>query len=190
MRRRTLLTTAGASIAGLAGCLGDTEYTITDVAVTTTVPFEFDVTVTEPDAVIEHPARLEFELRNPEDRPLRVRSTGVWPFGLLKLVRSPDADGPGGTLLYSEQYETSQYVDIESRRNYSIESTPVVQAIGSGKTVSETYELHGDGIRGAGTAYVRGGHESPVFEYTRDESKGWRPFPPEIEVTITTKQLW
>ncbi|MDS0222426.1 hypothetical protein NDI54_13850 [Haloarcula sp. S1AR25-5A] len=190
MRRRALLTTAGASMASLAGCLGDTEYTITDVAVTATAPFEFDVTVMEPDAVIEHPARLEFELRNRGERPLRVRNTGVWPFGLLKLVRSPDAEGPGGTLLYTAQYETSQYVDIESRSDYGVESTPLVQALDSGQTVSETYELHGDGIRGAGTAYVRGEHESPIFEYRRDESEEWQPFSPDIEVTITTKQLW
>lgn len=190
MRRRALLTTAGASMASLAGCLGESEYTITDVAVTAAAPFEFAVTVTEPDAVIEHPARLEVELRNRGERPLRVRNTGVWPFGLLKLVRSPDAEGPGGTLLYTEQYETSQYVDIESRRNYSTESTPLVQTLDSGQTVSETYELHGDGIRGAGTAYVRGEHELPIFEYTSGDSDEWQSFTPEIAVTITTKQLW
>jgi hypothetical protein len=189
MRRRALLAAAGASMASLAGCLGASEYTITDIEVTSSAPFEFDVTIADPDAVIEHPALLDVELTNRGDRPLRVRNTGVWPFGLLELVRSIDTEGPAGTLLWTEQYEASEHVDIESRRNYSTESTPLVQALESGGAVRETYELHGDGIREAGTTYVRGEFEPPIFEYTRDDNEEWRSFSPEIAVTIATKRL-
>lgn len=190
MRRRAVLAAAGASMASLAGCLGASEYTITDVEVTASAPFEFGVAITDPDAVIEHPALLEFELINRGDRPLNVRNTGVWPFGLLKLVPSLDTEVPGpGTLLWTEQYEASEHVDSESRQNYGTDSTPLVQTLDSGGTVSETYELHGDGIRAAGTAYVRGEFEPPVFEYTRDDTDEWRAFSPEIAVSIATNQL-
>ncbi|WP_251343788.1 hypothetical protein [Haloplanus halophilus] len=189
MRRRALLAAAGTSMASLAGCLGASEYTITDVEVTSSAPVEFDVTIADPDAVIEHPALLDFELTTREDRPLRVRNTGVWPFGLLKLVDSLDTEGPAGTLLWTEQYEASDHADIESRRNYGTDSTHLVRTLDPGETVSETYELHGDGIREAGTAYVRGEFEPPIFEYTRDDTDGWRSFAPEIAVTIATKRL-
>jgi hypothetical protein len=188
MRRRALLAAAGASIASLAGCLGASEYTITDVEVTASPPLEFDVTITDPDAVIEHPALLEFEVINRGDRPLRVRNTSVWRFGLLKLVPSLDTEGPAKALLWTEQYEVSEHVDIESRSNYGTDSTLLVQALESGERVRETYELHGDGIREAGTAYVRGEFEPPIFEYTSD-SNDWRSFSPEIAVTIATKRL-
>ena len=190
MKRRALLAAAGSSVASLAGCLGASEYTLTDVEVTSSAPFEFEVTITDADAVIEHPALLEFELRNPSEQPLSVRNTGVWPFGLLELVSSLDAEGPAGTLLWMEQYETSEYVDAESRSNYGADSTPLVQTLDSEATVSETYELHGDGIRDSGTAYVRGEFEPPIFEYTRADNDEWQSFAPEIAVTIATKQLF
>ncbi|MFC7174947.1 hypothetical protein ACFQL0_19525 [Haloplanus litoreus] len=118
-----------------------------------------------------------------------MRNTGVWPFGLLKLVPSLDTEGPAGALLWTEQYEASEHVDIESRRNYGTDSTSLVQALESGERVSETHELHGDGIREADTAYVRGEFESPIFEYTRNDTDEWRSFSPEIAVTIVTKRL-
>lgn len=190
MRRRALLAAAGTSVAALGGCLGDAEHTITDVEVTATAPFEFDVTVAEPDAVIEHPARLDIGLTNRAERPLRVRNTGVWPFGLLKLVRSRDGEkSVGGTLLWTAQYEASEHVDIGSRSSYSVESTPLVRALEPGETVGETYALHGDGIHEAGTAYVRGEFEPPVFEYTDEEADSWQAFSPEIAVTTATKGL-
>jgi len=187
MRRRALLAAAGTSLASLSGCLGAPEYTITDVTVTSTAPFEFDVTVVDPDAIVEHPAELEFEVRNESDRPLRVRNTGVWPFGLLQLVYSRE-ESAAGTILWTERYETSQYVDAENRSSYGVESTSLVRALDAGDAVSETYELHGDGVHEAGTAYVIGEFESPVFEYQRDGDDDWTAFTPTIEVAITTKE--
>ncbi|WP_435066723.1 hypothetical protein [Haloplanus sp. C73] len=189
MRRRAVLAAAGASMAGLAGCLGDTEYAITDVEVQSTAPFAFDVRIAEPDAVIEHPARLEFELRNDGERAFQFRNTGIWPFGLLELVGSPDPEDEGvGALLWTEEYESSEYVDIENRQSYGVESTPLVQSVASGETVSETYELHGEDILDSGTMYVRGKFEPPVFEYRRDGGE-WQSFSPEIAVTIAAKGL-
>jgi hypothetical protein len=70
-----------------------------------------------------------------------------------------------------------------------IGSTSLVQTLESGETVSETYELHGDGVREADTGYIRGEFEPPILEYTRDDTDEWRSFSPEIAVSIATKQL-
>jgi hypothetical protein len=190
MRRRTLLGVAGASIASLAGCLGATEYTVTDVRVSqSSAPVGLDVSITEPNAVIEHPARLDFTVTNQQNVPVRVRNTGIWPLGLLELVPSLDVKEAGGTLLWTSRYEESQYVDATSRSNYGTEDTPLVHTLEPGGTASETYELHGDDIRGEGTRYVRGEFEPPILDYSTQESEAWQSFLPEVTVTLEKTDL-
>ena len=190
MRRRTLLGAAAASMASLSGCLGATEYTVTDVRVSqSSAPVGLDVSIMEPDAVIEHPARLDFTVTNQGDAPIRVRNTGIWPFGLLELVPSLDIEEAGGTLLWTSRYEESQYVDATSRSNYGTEDTPLVHTLEPGGTASETYELHGDDIRGEGTRYVRGEFEPPILEYSTQESEAWQSFLPEVTVTLEKTDL-
>jgi hypothetical protein len=190
MKRRTLLGVAGASMASLAGCLGATEYTVTDVRVgQSSAPVGLDVSITEPNAVIEHPASLEFTVTNQQNSPVRVRNTGIWPFGLLELVPSLDVEEAGGTILWTSRYEESQYVDAESRGNYGTEDTPLAHTLESGETASETYELHGDDIRGAGTRYVRGEFEPPILEYSTEESEAWQSFLPEVAVSLEKTDL-
>lgn len=187
MRRRTLLGAAGASMVGLAGCLGETEYTVTDVRVDeASGPVGLAVDVAEPDAVVEHPASLEFTVSNPLDSPVRVRNTGIWPLGLLELVPSLDAEEAGGTILWTSRYEESQYVDAESRRSYGTESTPLVRTLDPGETAGETYEVHGDDLYETGTRYVRGKFEPPLLEYAT-EGEGWESFLPEVRVTVEEK---
>lgn len=190
MRRRTLIGAAAASMVGLSGCLGASEYTVTDVRVDrSSAPVELDVSITEPDAVIEHPARLEFTVTNRGDAPIRMRNTGIWPFGLLELVRSLETEEVGGTLLWTSRYEQSQYVDATSRSNYGTEGTSLVHTLGPDETASETYELHGDDIRRAGTRYVRGEFEPPILEYSTPESEAWQSFLPEVTVTLEKTDL-
>lgn len=190
MRRRTLLGVAGASMASLAGCLGATEYTVTDVRVgRSSAPVGLEVSITEPNAVIEHPARLEFAVTNQADAPIRVQNTGIWPFGLLELVPSLETEEAGGTILWTSRYEQSQYVDAENRGNYGTEDTPLVHTLKPGGTVSKTYELHGDDIRGAGTRYVRGEFEPPILEYSTRESEAWQSLLPEVAVTLEKTDL-
>jgi hypothetical protein len=194
MRRRTLLGVAGASMAGLSGCLSEPEYTVTDVRVgESSAPLGLEVAVTEPEAVIEHPALFEFTLTNEADAPLRLRNTGIWPFGLLELAPSLDADRGGpAVILWSGQYEESRYVEATSRRNYGVEDTPIVRAIAPGETVDATYELHGDDIGGsvenAGTGYVRGAFERPILEFASGE-QAWEPFLPELAVSFEQQSL-
>lgn len=190
MRRRTLLGVAGASMVSLSGCLSEPEYTVTEVQVAdTSAPIGLDVAVTEREAVIEHPALLEFTATNRGGGPLRVRNTGIWPFGLLEIVPSLDADqtGPGVTL-WSDQYEESRYVEATSRRNYSVKDTPLVRTMAPGGTTSATYELHGDDVPNAGTGYVRGEFERPILEFA-PEGGDWEPFLPEVTVTFEEQSL-
>lgn len=191
MRRRALLGIASASVVGLAGCLGAAEYTVTGVRVgTPSAPIRVDLNVMEPNAVIEHPARLEFSVTNERNAPLRVRNTGILPFGLLELVSSLDTDeARPGTLLWTSRYEESQYVEAEGRSFFGTESTPLVRTLDSRATASETYELHGDDIDEAGTKYVRGKYEPPILEYAMEGSEEWTSFLPEIRVTLERADL-
>ena len=88
MKRRTLLGVTTASMVSLTGCLGTTEYTITGVQAEATTPLGISVEIVEPNAVIEHPAQLSFTVTNKQDSPIKIRNTGIWPFGLLELVPS------------------------------------------------------------------------------------------------------
>lgn len=190
MRRRSLLGVASASMVGLAGCLGATEYTVTNVQVDTSpAPVGLDIEVIEPNAVIEHPAQLEFTVTNRTDAPIRIRNTGIWPFGMLTLVPSLDEPAIPRTLLWTSRYEESQYIDVESRRSYSTASTPLVRTLDPAATASETYELHGDERPGTGTKYVRGRFEPPILKYGMKDSEEWEAFLPEITVTIEKKGL-
>lgn len=190
MRRRPFLGVAGASLVGGAGCLGRPEYTVTDVSVDAgSVPFAFSVERTEPHAVVEHPATLTFSLSNEGDHPVRIRNTGIWPFGLLELVASVDAEEAAGTILWTDRYAESDEVDATSRRDYGATSTPLVRALDPGERVSETYELHGDSLGGTdtGTQFVRGEFERPVLEYAEGEESDWTPFRPRVRVSIEEK---
>ena len=190
MKRRTLLGVTSASMVSLTGCLDATEYTITDVQTETTTPLGISVEIVEPNAVIEHPAQLAFTVTNQQETPIEMRNTGIWPFGLLELVPSPDTQDAGpGTILWTDRYEESRYVDAESRHNYGVESTPLVRTLGPDETVEETYDVHGSDIIRTGTMYVRGRFEPPVFEYTTEQNESWDSLLPEITVELSKDSL-
>ena len=192
MRRRTFLGITSASLLGTAGCLGETEYTVTDVSVgDVSPPFSFSVEIVDPNAVIEHPARLKFSLSNEGERPIQIRNTGIWPFGLLELVDSLGAEEAGGTILWTERYTESDEVDATSRRDYGASSTPLVRPLELGERVSETYELHGDslGVNDTGRQTVRGEFEPPILEYATGREGDWEAFLPEISVVVQEKSV-
>jgi hypothetical protein len=174
----------------LTGCLGATEYTITDVKAETTTPLGISIEIVEPNAVIEHPAQMAFSVTNKQESPIDIRNTGIWPFGLLELVPSLDTqDGGSGTILWTDRYEESRYVDAESRQSYGVESTPLVRTLDAGETVTETYDVHGSDIIETGTMYVRGRFEPPILGYTTEENEGWDSFSPEITVKLGEQSL-
>ncbi|MFC6875444.1 hypothetical protein [Halobellus marinus] len=190
MKRRTLLGVTTASMVSLTGCLGTTEYTITDVQTETTTPLGISVQIVEPNAVIEHPAQLAFTVTNKQDSPIEIRNTGIWPFGLLELVPSLDTQDAGpGTILWTNRYEESRYVDAETRQNYGVESTPLVRTLGPDETVEETYDIHGADIIQTGTMFVQGRFEPPILEYTTEHNEDWDSLLPEITVELSKKSL-
>jgi hypothetical protein len=192
VRRRSVLGVTSASLLGLAGCLGATEYTVTDVSVgDVSAPFDFSVEIREPNAVIEHPARIRFSVSNDGERPVRIRNTGIWPFGLLELVDSLGAEEASGTILWTERYAESDEVDATSRRDYGTSSTPLVRPLDPGERVSETYELHGDslGVNDTGRQVVRGEFEPPILEYATGEARDWVSFLPEISVVLQERSM-
>ena len=78
MKRRTFLTASTLSIAGLSGCLGDTEYRITNTATETSPDsLSLSVRIAVAGATVEHPAALTLTLENTADDPIRIRSYGV-----------------------------------------------------------------------------------------------------------------
>lgn len=188
MNRRTLLGVAGASLVGLSGCLGEPEYRVTDATVDApSAPVSVTVDVPEPNAVVEHPARLEFTVRNDSDRPVRLRNTGIWPFGILKAVESLESNSSAGTVLWTDRYEESEYVDATSRRSYGTESTPIVRTLPPDVSSTSVYELHGDDVRRATALFVRGWPDPPLFEYGPPSDDSWTAFSPDITVTLESR---
>lgn len=192
MRRRSVLGLTSASLLGLAGCLGATEYTVTGVSVgDVSAPFDFSVDIVDPNAVIEHPARIRVSLSNGGERPIQIRNTGIWPFGLLELVDSLGAEEAAGTILWTERYTESDEVDATSPSDYGASSTPLVRPLEPGERVSETYELHGDslGVNDTGRQVIRGEFEPPILEYATSREGNWEAFLPEISVVLQEKSV-
>jgi hypothetical protein len=172
--------------------MGATEYRVTEVSVDdVSAPFGFSVDIVDPNAVIEHPARLRFTLINEREEPIQIRNTGIWPFGLLELVDSLGAEEASGTILWTERYAESDEVDATSRRDYGTSSKALVQALDPGERISETYELHGDslGFNDTGRQVVRGEFEPPILEYATSREGDWETFLPEISVVLQEKSV-
>lgn len=183
MKRRTLLTTGALSLAGLAGCLADAEYRITNTTVeSSSGPLALSVRITTPRAVIEHPAALEFTLENQSKQPIRIRSYGVWPFGVLSLAPSPD-ENQFDINLYSPAYETSDAVEVgPGRASMSVNGEPLTQMLEAGASTSTIYHLHGDDLSRPGTYYIVQSFEGNESEYSIDDE--WTTFDPRIAVTV------
>jgi hypothetical protein len=191
VNRRTLLAATTASLTGLAGCLGATEYTVTDVTVDDeSGPVSLGVDRVEPNAVVEHPARLEFTVTNTSETAIDVRNTGIWPLGVLKIVAALDNSRAAGDVLWTDRYEASEYVDATSRRNYSAESTPLVRTLAAGDAVTESYDLHGDEISREGERVVRGWPDPPLFEYRTTEADEWESYLPTVRVQIEQRGMF
>jgi len=189
VKRRTFLTASALSVASLSGCLGDAEYRITNTAAETSLPLvslSVDLPVT--DATIEHPAALTLTLENTVDDPLRIRSYGVWPFGVLALAPSPT---PGeDTLkptLFSPSYETTDRVEVSrGGSSLSLDGTPITRLLAPGERVSRRYELRGDDLPGSGTYYVVQNFDRRASRYSAGDD--WKPLEYRIRLSIEEKQ--
>lgn len=185
MKRRAFLATSALSMASLAGCLGDTEYRVTNTTVeSSSGPLTLSVRITTPRAVIEHPAALELTLENEGEQPIRIRSYGIWPFGVLSIAPSPTPDEDQYDVkLYSPAYEESDAVEVgPGRASMRVDGEPLTQMLEAGASASTTYRLYGSDLSRPGTYYIVqsfGGNES---EYSAGGE--WTTFDSRIAVTI------
>ena len=157
MKRRDFLMAGALSITGLSGCLGDTEYRLTEIATDDSAgPLSVSGRLAVADATIEHPAELVLTLENAGDKPVRIRSYGVWPFGVLAVASSPTPDDETWkTTLFSPSYEATDRVEASpGGASMSMDGTPITKPLGAGATTTVRYELHGDDLPRAGTYYV------------------------------------
>lgn len=193
MKRRALLGLAGASMASLAGCLGGaTEYTVTDVRVReTSGPLSLDVMVRKATADIEGPARLEITVTNENDRPVRVQNIGIWPFGLLALAQSAPgtAQTVPRTILWSDEYEKSKHVHVDSRRSFGVDGKHLTRTLNAGESATDEYKIYGNAITQPGTYYMRGDFEPPLCSYRLAESRDWESYLPTVAVAIEKQGL-
>ena len=190
MRRRAFLAaTSGASVAVLAGCLGDTEYTVADTNVQTSPgPLSFSASILDADATIEGPATLEFTLTNTTKEALRIRNYGIWPLGILSLDESLSSNRSPSIKMYSKAYSESNRVEISSdRSSMSVEGRPLTRSLAPSGSVSATYQIYGNDLPGAGKYYLTGSFDQPVLSYTQGTKK-WTRYTLRVAIDIRKKK--
>ncbi len=190
-KRRAFLAAAGASMASLAGCLGDPQYRVTDASVESSPgPLSLSVAIRDPNAVVQGPARFAFTLKNPTANPIEVLNHGVWPFGLLGLSSSANdnSEETVHTFLYSPTYAKSSHVHVNSDRSGMNENMDdLIHALGGGEAKTVEYLLHGDDIPRKGTYYVVGGFNRPFLKYAT-KGNDWKTFTPKVPIAIRVKK--
>lgn len=159
MKRRALLGTIGASMAGLAGCLGASEYTLSEPDVEQTdAPLRIDASLSGKDVTIDGPATLTLTLENTGEDPLQIRAMNLWPFGLPALRGTDDQEYSGQILLLSERYDEVDSVNVSvsgGYRSVNTRSDPVSQVLEPNDSVSQEYTIRGDAIMMDGTYELR-----------------------------------
>lgn len=173
MKRRALLGTIGASMAGLAGCLGANEYTLSDLNVEQTdAPLRIDASLSGKDVTIDGPATLTLTLENTGEDPLQIRAMNLWPFGLPALRGTDDQEYSGQILLLSERYDEVDSVNVSVSGGYtntSIQSDPVTQVLEPADPITQEYTIRGDAIARDGT-YELGRHsQGPIGSVGRSQ---------------------
>ena len=189
MKRRTFITASVLPIAGLSGCLGDTEYQINNTAIETSLDsLSLSVRLAVADATIERPAALRLTLVNTADEPIRIRSYGSWPFGVLALAPSPTpGEDTRRTTLFSPSYETTDRVEVDrGGSSLSVDGTPITQPLDAGESVTRRYELHGDDIPNGGMYYIVEKFDGQASRYSRDDD--WRTLEYQLRLSIDEKR--
>ncbi|ARS91117.1 hypothetical protein [Natrarchaeobaculum aegyptiacum] len=175
LRRRTMLGAVVGSTTLLAGCLGDTEFSITGVRDPDDVrgPPSFDLDVLDPDILVDSPGAFELSVTNDSDEPIELVSLGVRPFGVLEL-HGTSGYGRSRVRLYSEAYEESDHLDFR-RDGMSFSRPELVRKLEPAETTSRTFQIWGEWVPNSDGTYAltgRGGDE-PVVRYRRpDDASG------------------
>lgn len=187
MKRRHYVGATTATLAGLAGCLGDTEYSIASVSAADTVgPLVFEVEPVKTTITVDSPGSLNLTLRNDGPNAVDIRNTGVWPFGVAALYQTEGSESR--TLLLTDQYTQTDRVEVTANST-TRDNTPLVRSLDAGESVTEQYIVHGNRLYGSGTYALGGFHEAILFSYRTDNSDGWSEFRPEVSVRFSERSL-
>lgn len=188
MNRRQYLTVSAAALSGLAGCLGDTEYTISSVETEgDSHPLALDVTVADRNIAIESPGQLDITLRNTETQDVMIKNTGVWPLGVLGLAPA-DASGSTTTLLSTDKYEKADTVEIQPN-GVSRSNEPLTGTLGADESIERQYELDGKRVSGADTYSLQGYFDAVPLSYRTGEDTDWVAYHPTVTVTLTERSM-
>jgi hypothetical protein len=188
MNRRQYLTVSTAALSGLAGCLGDTEYTISSVETEgDSHPLALDVTVADRNIAIESPGRLDITLRNTGTQDVSIKNTGVWPLGVLGLVPADESGSPA-ILLSTDKYEKADTVEIQPT-GASKDNTPLTGTLAAAESIERQYELDGQRVLAAGTYSLQGYFDAVPLSYRTGEGTDWVTYHPTVTVTLTEQSV-
>ncbi|EMA17123.1 MULTISPECIES: hypothetical protein [Haloarcula] len=188
MNRRQYLAVSTAALSGLAGCLGDTEYTISSVETEDgSHPLALDVTPADRAIEIESPGRLDITLRNTGTQDLRIKNTGVWPLGVLGLVSAGDS-GSLDVLLLTDEYAEVDTVEIRPN-GANKDNAPLTGTLEAGESIERQYELIGRRVSGAGTYTLQGYFDEVPLSYRTGENTDWVAYHPTVTVTLTEQSV-
>jgi len=185
VKRRHVLGATTATLAGVAGCLGDTEYSITSVSPAETAgPLTFEVSAVDTGITVDSPGSLDLTLRNDGEEAVELRTPGVWPFGMVALI--PTDRSGSETLLLTDGYAETDRIEVSANSAHQ-DNTPIVRALAAGESVTERYVVDGMRLHGGGTYVLDGYFEDGLCSYrTGDE---WSELRPEVSVTIAERSL-
>jgi hypothetical protein len=186
-RRRALAIAGGVLSTGLSGCFGDAEYLVDEVRVERSPgPFSLSISLGDPKITVEGPARLRFSLTNEAMDASTIRSSPVWPFGVLGIHRE---NGPewAATRFDSPAYDETDSVTMGTDgTGFRIDHRWITDRLAPKETVSETFLIHR--VQSSSRRYrlVRAdGRDAPgIFRYRIASDDGWTAYSPRVTFEI------
>jgi len=186
MNRRHYLGATTATLAGLAGCLGDPEYSIASVSGPETAGSPaFEVTVADAGITVDSPGSLALTLRNDGEEAVEIRTPGVWPFGMVALISTDDSEWR--TLLLTDGYAETDRIEVTAN-SVNQNNTPIVRALAAGESVTERYVVDGKRLQGDGTYVLDGYFKDGLCSYRTGDGE-WSVLRPEVSVTVSKRAL-
>ncbi|WP_434531079.1 hypothetical protein ACODNH_05645 [Haloarcula sp. NS06] len=188
MNRRQYLAVSTAALSGLAGCLGDTEYTISSVETEDdSHPLALDVTAVDRNIAIESPGRLDITLRNTGTQGVIIKNTGTWPLGVLGLTPAGESR-ISDILLVTDEYAEADTVEIQPN-GASKDNAPLTGTLAATESIERQYELDGRRVSAAGTYTLQGYFDAVPLSYRTDENADWVAYRPSVTVTLTEQSV-
>ena len=187
MNRRQYLGVATATMAGLAGCMGDPEYTITDIGVSNMAgPLDYDIEAVDTAVTVDSPGSLDMTVRNSSQTAVEISNIGVWPFGILALM--PAKENKFKTLLLTDGYDETDHVEVTTNSTRT-DNTRLVRSLAASEAVTRRYFVQGNRLSGSGTYTLGDYFDGPLLSYRTDDTDSWSERNPTVSVTITERSL-